>query len=224
MVLEHKCEVCGRLYRKKLKADGKVVCNKHYKQFKKYGKFTDHSPRIQTDKNNITIIRDLAYIDLYDKHYEVIAQAIIDAEDVNLVKNIKWRLNGNGYVMNNSSKHTTFLHSLIMHTKELVDHKDTNTLNNTKENLRIATKSQNQMNVNYKGYSLVNNKWVVHIKLHQKQLHLGVYYIEEEAQYARWYAERIVFKEFAYPKEEPYIPEHRKAQIQEYINQKVQRL
>lgn len=223
-MLEHKCEVCGRLYRKKLKADGKIVCNKHYKQFKKYGRFTDTSPRTRTDKNNITVVGDLAYIDLYDKHYEVIAQAIIDAEDVNIIKNIKWRLNGSGYVMNNSSKHTIFLHSLIMHTNELVDHKDTNPLNNTKENLRIATKSQNQMNVNYKGYYLVNNKWVVHIKLHQKQLHLGVYYIEEEAKYARWYAEKVVFGEFAYPKEEPHIPEYRKSQIQEYINQKVQRL
>lgn len=35
-MLEHKCEICGKKWRKKLKADNKIVCNKHYKQFKKY--------------------------------------------------------------------------------------------------------------------------------------------------------------------------------------------
>lgn len=223
-MLEHKCEICGKLWRKKLKADGKIVCNKHYKQFKKHGKFMDSSSRTRTDKNNITIIGSLAYIDLYDKYYNVVAQAIIDAEDIDIVKNIKWRINHHGYVMNNSSKHALFLHSVILHTNNLVDHKDGNPLNNTKKNLRLATKSQNQMNVKYKGYYFINNKWIAKIKLNQKQVHLGVYYLEEEAQYARWYAEQIVFKEFAYPKKEPEISKIRKRQIQEYVNQKVQRL
>ena len=51
-----------------------------------------------------------------------------------------------------------------------------------------------------------------------------VFDIKEEALYARWYAERILFKEFAYPKEEPDILDSRKLEIQELINRKVQRL
>lgn len=225
-MLEHKCEVCGRLWRKKLKADGKIVCNKHYTQFKKHGKFMDTSPRTQRDKNEIVVVDNSAYISLYDKQYNVIAKAIIDAEDIPLVKNIKWRLNHNGYVMNNSNhnKRALFLHSVIMNTKKLIDHIDTNPLNNKKENLRIVTKSQNQMNVKYKGYYYIKGKWFAKIKINQKQINLGTYYMEEEAIYARWFAEKILFKEFAYPREEPNIPQERKQQIQEYINQKVQRL
>ena len=68
-MLEHKCEVCGRLYRKKLKANGMIVCGKHYNQFKKYGKFTDLTPRIDSDKNEITIDgvlnEDLISMDVY---------------------------------------------------------------------------------------------------------------------------------------------------------------
>ena len=86
MILEHKCEVCGRMWRKKLKADGKIVCNKHYHQFKRFGCFRDVSSRTQRDKNNITINGDIALIDLYDKQYNVIAQEIIDTQDINKVK------------------------------------------------------------------------------------------------------------------------------------------
>jgi hypothetical protein len=222
-MLEHKCEVCGRMWRKKLIADGKVVCNKHYKQFKKFGFFRDTSSRTQRDKNNITIDGDVAYIDLYDKQYNVIAKAIIDATDVDKIKNIKWRLNHNGYVVNNS--HTSiFLHRRILGVETMVDHKNNNRLDNRKSNLRITTQSTNQMNVKYSGVYPHNDKWIAKIKLNQKQVHLGVFAYEEEAKYARWFAEQILFKEFAYPKAEPDIIESRKKEIQELVKNKVQRL
>lgn len=222
-MLEHKCEICGRYSRKKLKADGKVVCNKHYKQFKKYGCFKDTSSRTPRDKNNITIVGDIAYIDLYDKQYNVIAKAIIDTDDIEKVKYIKWRLNCNGYVYNNSNT-STFLHRRILDSNTLVDHVNGNRLDNRKCNLRIATQSQNQMNVNYRGVYEHNNSWLAKIKLHQKQMYLGTFPYKEEALYARWYAEQLVFKEFAYPKPEPEILESRKEEIKELVKRKVQRL
>lgn len=222
-MLEHKCEVCGKLWRKKLKANGKIVCNKHYKQFKTFGYFRDTSSRTQRDKNTITIEGGSAYIDLYDKYYNVIAKAIIDKEDVDKVKFIKWRLNSNGYVINNSNSNI-FLHRLVLATDNFVDHKDGDKLNNKKSNLRITTKSTNQMNANYKGVYKNKTKWIAKIKLNQKQLHIGTFADKEEALYARWFAERIIFKEFAYPKEEPFILESRKKEIQDLVKQKVQRL
>ena len=52
-MLEHVCEVCGKRNRKKLKANGLVVCSKHYSQFKHYGYFRDNSPRTQKDRKRI---------------------------------------------------------------------------------------------------------------------------------------------------------------------------
>ena len=46
----------------------------------------------------------------------------------------------------------------------------------------------------------------------------------EEAQWVRWYAERIVFKEYAYPKEEPVILDSRKNELKLFVERKVQRL
>ena len=118
------------------------------------------------------------------------------------------------------------LHRWLMEcpSDKIVDHINHNTLDNRKCNLRIATKSENQMNVNYIGVYFVKNRWIAKIKINQKQIHLGVFDIKEEALYARWYAERILFKEFAYPKEERDILDSRKLEIQELINRKVQRL
>ena len=81
------------------------------------------------------------------------------------------------------------------------------------------------MNVNYKGVCKTkSNKFYAYIKINQKLLNLGTYVDEEEALYARWYAETLLFKEYRYPKEEPNILESRKEQIKDYVNRKVQRL
>lgn len=224
-MLEHKCEVCGRMWRKKLKADGKIVCNKHYKQFKKYGKFMDFSPRTQRDKNEIIYEKDYAKICLYDRYYNIIAYALIDLEDVPKVKNIKWRINCNGYVMNNSN-HNLFLHRVILDTDLFVDHINRNKLDNRKQNLRICTKQQNKMNVPYyKGYYKIKDKWIAKIKQNGKQVHLGSFAYEEEAEYARWVAEKILFKDFmSKEKLEPELPNSRKKEIYELVSKKVQRL
>lgn len=224
-MLEHKCEICGRMWRKKLHADGKVVCNKHYKQFKKFGEFRDNSPRTICDRNDIVIDGDIAYIILRDKDYNETARTIIDASDVDLVKNIKWRLNCNGYVINTpKGKPAVFLHRRILGVDQFVDHINGNPLDNRKCNLRVCDHSTNQMNCNYKGVTQYPKGYMAHIKKNQKMINLGVYVYEEEALFARWYAERIVFKEFAYPKEEPQLPEGRKKEIRELVERKVQRL
>lgn len=224
-MLEHKCEVCGRLWRKKLKADGKIVCSKHYKQFKTKGYFLDNSSRTQRDKNEIILEKDCAKICLYDKQYNVINYAIIDLEDVNKIKNIKWRINCNGYVINNN-QHSLFLHRLILNVDTYVDHINGNRLDNRKCNLRICTKQENQMNVLiYKGYYKIEDKWIAKIKKNGKQLHLGSFVYEEEAAYARWSAEKILFKDFmSKEKSEPILPNKRKKEIFELVSKKVQRL
>lgn len=222
----YRCCVCGRQLFRKIKSHGKVYCNKHYNQIKKYGTPQDTNPRTTYDKNEIIVDGKVARVKLYDAHCNHIATAIIDAEDVNKIRYTKWKLSASGYAANipkfsGSNKH---MHREILGTDQFVDHINHNTLDNRKNNLRIVTKAQNMMNSNFKGVSPNGCKWYAHIKINQKMLNLGNYLDEEEALYARWYAEQVLFKEYTYPKPEPEILESRKSQIQEYVNRKVQRL
>lgn len=222
----YRCSVCGRQLFRKIKSHGKVYCNKHYNQIKKYGTPQDTNPRTTYDKNEIIVDGKIARVKLYDAQCNHIATAIIDSEDVNKIRYTKWKLSSSGYAANTpkfsgSNKH---MHREILGTDQFVDHINHNTLDNRKSNLRIVTKAQNMMNSNFKGVSPNGCKWYAHIKINQKMLNLGNYLDEEEALYARWYAEQVLFKEFAYPKPEPEILESRKSQIQEYVSRKVQRL
>lgn len=222
----YRCSICGRQLFRKIKSHGRVYCNKHYNQVKKYGHAIDTNPRTTYDKNEIIVDGEVARVKLYDAQCNHIATAIIDAEDVNKIRYTKWKLSSSGYAANTpkfsgSNKH---MHREILGTDQFVDHINHNKLDNRKCNLRIVTKAQNMMNSNFKGVSPNGCKWYAHIKINQRMLNLGNYLDEEEALYARWYAEQVLFKEYAYPKPEPEILKSRKSQIQEYVNRKVQRL
>lgn len=221
------CDFCGRKMTRKVVSHGYTFCNKHYGQFKKYGRVLDFNPRTPLDRNECHIFGDTTYIDLYDHNNNVIVQAIIDTEDLNKVQYTKWKLSGSGYAMNTpkfsgGSKHMS--HD-ILETDQFVDHINHNTLDNRKENLRIVPKSQNQMNSNYKGVNTrKDGKYYAHIKINQKMINLGVYIFEEEALFARWYAEKLLFGEYRYPKDKPDILPDREKAIMKYIEAKVQRL
>ena len=194
---------------------------------KKYGYCLDINPRTTMDKNTIVIINNKAYIYLCNKNANVIAASIIDAEDVPKVQHIKWKLSASGYVMNTPKYKGSNIHlsRLILGTTEFVDHINHKTLDNRKCNLRTVTKSQNQMNSNYKGVTHTKqDKYYAHIKLNGIMINLGVYVDKEEAYFARWYAEQLLFKEFKYPKKKPIILPSRETQIKSYVEKKVQRL
>lgn len=221
------CDVCHRKMNSRIRYHKHTYCSKHYHQIKKYGHVIDNNPRTSLDPNEFHIKGDITYIDLYDKNYNVIAQAIIDTEDLNKVRYTKWKF-AHGYAMNTpkfkgSNKHMSRV--IMDNTDQFVDHINHNILDNRKCNLRIVTKSQNQMNANYKGVTdMKNGKFYAHIKINGKMINLGVYVDKEEAYFARYYAETILFKDYRYPKSEPKILEQRKKEIIEYVDQKVQRL
>ena len=71
-----------------------------------------------------------------------------------------------------------------------IDHIDQNPLNNRIENLRLATRSQNNMNRrcgnNTSGFRGVSfhtkeNRWRATIKVNKKAIHLGYFHTQEEA-------------------------------------------
>lgn len=89
-----------------------------------------------------------------------------------------------------------------------IDHKNHDTLDNRKSNLRVVTRSQNVMNQrlrsdNRSGVTGVcwypaNRKWGAHIRINGKRTHLGLFEILENAVAARISKERELFGEFSY--------------------------
>lgn len=221
------CCICGRICDYKIKAYGRSYCCKHYKQCKAYGHPLENNPRTTFDRNEIRVEGDKAYIDLYNTNCEVVGTAIIDVEDVPLVRDIKWKLSSSGYAMHTPKNKGGNVHMSrivlgVLGEDGFVDHINHNTLDNRKANLRLVTKSQNAMNHEAKGVRKTNDgRYYAYIKKNQRMLNLGLYVYCNEAEYARWYAEQQIFGEYAYPREKPEIAASRASEIQAYIDRKI---
>lgn len=199
------CKVCGKETSRLIKG----MCSKHYNQFKRHGKCLDNNPRTRRDMNEIIIYDTYAELILYNKKYEEIARTKIDLEDITKVRNYKWYLNGNGYVVSNTTSRTSIkLHRLIMDCPKdkVVDHINLDKLDNRKSNLRTCTTQQNNMNKgvtknNTSGYHGVywdkkNFKWMALIQIKGKQIYLGRFNTKEDAIEVRKQAEIKYFGEY----------------------------
>lgn len=117
------------------------VCAKHNRQIKLNGCILS---RTIYDLNEIEILETHALIYIYDKYCNVIDKAMIDLEDVAKIKCYKWsKSNGMGYVFNSKVGR---LHHFVIGSKQVVDHKNNNVMDCRKDNLRICTKAENNMN------------------------------------------------------------------------------
>lgn len=135
------------------------------------------------------------------------------------LRNFSWFVNSNGYVIQGGDTVTkwTRMHRLVMARKlgrelarhELVDHINGDTLDNRRDNLRLATNSENQFNrdlpahntTGYKGvYANPGSKrrpWVAKITVNYKQQYLGSYHTAEAAARAYDIAARKIAGDFA---------------------------
>lgn len=78
-----------------------------------------------------------------------VKEIIIDKNDYEKVKDYYWQLNCNGYPVSHSHGVRTYLYRLILDFNDFsfdIDHIDRNPLNNSKDNLRIVTRSINNRN------------------------------------------------------------------------------
>lgn len=125
-------------------------------------------------------------------------KVLIDKEDYEKIKNARWYVS-NGYCCDNKRN---CLHRIIANAKkgQIVDHINSNKLDNRKQNLRFVTKSQNGQNRKCRGYSYDKNikKWVVNIVVNKQKHYIGKYNTEEEAMQARKNAEIKYQGEFRY--------------------------
>ena len=197
-----KVENCNREHR----AFG--YCSKHYQQVKKYGRIKVSLK----DPNEIILDQDIARISIYNKNGDKCAEAIVDATFYHKIRKYRWGL-ASGYAiasLGNGKK--SFLHNVVLNTKPSnhvfeVDHINRDKLDNRRSNLRICTKTQNNVNsairsdntsgVKGVSWSQKYEKWHAYLHLNGKR-RLSRYFKEFlEAVEARRQAEIVYFKEFA---------------------------
>lgn len=132
---------------------------------------------------------------------------IFDLKDYNLVKDINWHVEKNGYVRGWKNGVMVRMHNIICGTK-MVDHINHNKNDNRRCNLRITTyqnnsrnhlpKSTNKSGVTGVHYSKQSNCWVAQITVDGKNIHLGKSNNFEEAIKLRKDAENKYFGEYSF--------------------------
>jgi len=184
----------------------KNYCQRHYQQIRRYNKIISIG-RSKFDPNKFEFIKENCLIHLYDERGNYKNTTIINLKDYELIKNYKWHLNNTtGYVATTKNGKKMLLHNLIMNTLD-IDHIDRNKLNNKRNNLRPATKSQNGMNrikqtnntSGFKGvfWNKYHKKWQAQITRDKKQIYLGYFNNKIEAGIAYNNAAIKYFGQFA---------------------------
>lgn len=171
--------------------------------------------------NPVRFEDDIAYISIFNNKGEKINEFFIDVDDYDKIKNHRWFLGADDYiVMNDKNSYykgkKTYLHRfLVARSSAHIDHVDRNKLNNRRNNLRPATFTENFGNrekhktyagrptsSKYKGvsYNKKSKCWQARIGFEGKT-YTKTFGSEIEAakQYNRW--ARKLFKEFAYTNE-----------------------
>ncbi|MFA7202531.1 MAG: dUTP diphosphatase [Candidatus Caldatribacteriota bacterium] len=169
-------------------------CGKHYQQMQKYGKIISINNRTNRDPNEFIIEDNITRIVLYDRLGNVTVETIIDTDIIEYISQYKWYLANTNYVVSDYKedgvRKQMALHRAVMYIKDnfkdyntCIDHKDSNTLNNTFSNLRKCSVSQNMMNSKkqkwgsskFKGVFWNNHakKWQAQIMIDSKLIILG---------------------------------------------------
>jgi hypothetical protein len=144
-------------------------------------------------------------------------KAKVDANDYHWLSDYSWKL-VSGYAMTEVDGKWIGMHRMIMSVNNsslLVDHEDHDTLDNTRENLRVVTKSQNMMNSRkkanctskYKGVRYRKDTNTYQVRIHKdKRVTLAGNFTDEIAGANAYnhYAKEL-HGEFAYLNDVPYM-------------------
>lgn len=139
--------------------------------------------------------------------------ALVDDANLEWLNQWKWyagknRASGIFYAKRSAKRGKILMHRAILNAKpkQEVDHRDGNSLNNCRDNLRFVTAGQNAMNRHrvvgvsrYKGVSRHRAKWRACIEKDKKGIHIGYFDLEIEAAKAYDLKAKELFGEFARP-------------------------
>lgn len=152
-----------------------------------------------------TKIKDgILYVPVTNKGKE--DYCLASPEDEDLLSQYNWHISAAGYVKTNRISFNGYMHRLIMKPEpyDKVDHINGNKHDNRRENLRVATAAQNQMNRHvavaksgYKGVWKHGSMYRAHIKYNGKSIRLGSYKTPEKAARAYNQAAIALFGEYA---------------------------
>ena len=190
----------------------KGYCRKHYRQMQKYGHIKERTTK---DPNIFIVDGDTVRIKLFNKKWEEVGETVVDLKDFVLVKEHKWCLDSDGYVVSSipmEKRHSRLVRLarflLCLPPQLEADHRNHNLLDNKRQNLRRATPSQNKRNRelqknNTSGFKGVywhkrTRKWVAKIRGNGKKIHLGCFVDKLEAAKAYNKAALEYHGEFAY--------------------------
>lgn len=130
--------------------------------------------------------------------------ALLDIEDAQRLFGRSVRMVGGGYLMVKVGPRYRLLHRYLMGLKTgdqpEVDHINGDRADNRRENLRLATRSQNATNrrgVNGVYWCKNRERWCAHIAVNKKRMSLGRFVRQEDALAARIAAEQKYQGEFA---------------------------
>ena len=201
------CSVCGDntgIHR----FHGTPYCKRHYMQMIRYGKILESTIY---DRNEIIIDDNVARIIMKNAKQEIKGESIIDAEDVNKIKELKWYMS-DGYCLTKGIDHCNGVdisNVIFNDFDNKYDHINHNRLDNRKVNLRPVTSHQNAMNMgkkntNISGVTGVSRKevvggykWIAIIVYNYQSIWLGSHNTFDEAVHARLKGEIKYFGEYS---------------------------
>lgn len=133
--------------------------------------------------------------------------ALVDDEDFEWLSSYNWCFDGRYVQRRNKKEGHVRMHVMIMKpTNGMgVDHKNSNSLDNRKTNLRVCSQGDNARNMSrhkdatskYKGLSKRGNRWHVRINFNYKHIEVGLFDNEEEAAMAYDKKAKEIHGEFA---------------------------
>lgn len=136
--------------------------------------------------------------------------AFVDDDDFPELSRYKWYLSYNGYAYRSGThpKNHIYMHRQVLNAPKGigVDHINGDKLDNTRQNLRLATQGQNVRNARpwakkvsrYKGVSWNEQHWRARIQVNHEVITLGYFPTQREAAFAYNEAAKRYFGEFAW--------------------------
>lgn len=237
-----KCNQCGKEIplsnKHTVSINGKsvILCDKHYSQWIKYGKFLDDNQTTCFDANDFEISEEGVWVFCRNRQGEISGKFLIDREDLEKVIIKKWRFWKNQFFTGNYKPISIYRYLLQPKENEVVDHINGKVWDNRRCNLRITSQQNNLINkamqINNKSgvagvcWDKARKRWAVEIRLKYVRVHLGRYDRIEDAVWARYVAEIQVFKEYRSTRNDAKILEYisrcsNKEEIQLYVEEKL---